>query len=106
MIYGYAVLGAAAKQERRRIRERTMRGRADAKVEGVKFGQPASSVERSPRLAPARWKISSQAVESNPSRRKMAPPSVGSAGAAASAPANGRCPRIAQPFKPPRRPGA
>src|SRR6266851_10002798 len=33
-----AMLGVAAKPERRRIAERTARGRADAKAKGVKFG--------------------------------------------------------------------
>jgi DNA invertase Pin-like site-specific DNA recombinase len=40
-----AMLGVAAKLERRRIRERTARGRADAKANGVKFG-------RKPKLTP------------------------------------------------------
>lgn len=34
-----AILGVAAKLERRRIRERTARGRADALAKGVKFGR-------------------------------------------------------------------
>jgi len=40
-----AMLGVAAKLERRRIKERTTRGRADAKTKGVKFG-------RKPKLTP------------------------------------------------------
>jgi len=40
-----AMLGVAAKLERRRITERTARGRADAKAKGVKFG-------RKPKLTP------------------------------------------------------
>jgi DNA invertase Pin-like site-specific DNA recombinase len=40
-----ALLGVAAKPERRRIKERTTRGRADAKAKGVKFG-------REPKLTP------------------------------------------------------
>jgi DNA invertase Pin-like site-specific DNA recombinase len=40
-----AMLGIAAKLERRRIKERTARGRADAKANGVKFG-------RKPKLTP------------------------------------------------------
>ena len=40
-----AMLGVAAKLERRRIMERTARGRADAKAKGVKFG-------RKPNLTP------------------------------------------------------
>jgi DNA invertase Pin-like site-specific DNA recombinase len=35
-----AIFGIAAKLERRRIIERTARGRADAKAKGVKFGRP------------------------------------------------------------------
>ncbi len=34
-----AILGVAAKLERRRIKERTERGRADAKAKGVRFGR-------------------------------------------------------------------
>jgi len=34
-----AMLGVAAKLERRRVAERTARGRADAKAKGVKFGR-------------------------------------------------------------------
>ncbi|HEY4043838.1 MAG TPA: recombinase family protein [Rhodopila sp.] len=41
----FAILGVAAKLERRRILERTARGRADAKAKGVKFG-------RKPKLTP------------------------------------------------------
>jgi DNA invertase Pin-like site-specific DNA recombinase len=40
-----AILGVAAKLEHRRIKERTARGRADAKAKGVKFG-------RKPKLTP------------------------------------------------------
>jgi DNA invertase Pin-like site-specific DNA recombinase len=40
-----ATLGIVAKSARRCIKERTMRGRADAKVKGVKFG-------RKPKLSP------------------------------------------------------
>jgi DNA invertase Pin-like site-specific DNA recombinase len=39
------MLGVSAKLERRRIKERTARGRADAKAKGVKFG-------RKPKLTP------------------------------------------------------
>jgi DNA invertase Pin-like site-specific DNA recombinase len=35
----FAILGVAAKLERRRVLERTARGRADAKANGVKFGR-------------------------------------------------------------------
>jgi DNA invertase Pin-like site-specific DNA recombinase len=37
-----AILGVAAKLERRRILERAARGRADAKAKGVKFGRKSS----------------------------------------------------------------
>ena len=37
-----AMLGVAAKLERRRLIERTARGRADAKAKGVKFGRKTS----------------------------------------------------------------
>jgi DNA invertase Pin-like site-specific DNA recombinase len=42
---GRLILGVAAKLEHRRIKERTARGRADAKAKGVKFG-------RKPKLTP------------------------------------------------------
>ena len=45
----FAILGVAAKLERRRILERTARGRADAKAKGVKFG-------RKPTLTPHQQK--------------------------------------------------
>ncbi|MCF2525416.1 recombinase family protein [Bradyrhizobium sp. G127] len=43
-----AVLGLAAKFERRRMMERTARGRAEARANGVKFGRPSklSPMER------------------------------------------------------------
>ncbi|MGP0059028.1 MAG: recombinase family protein [Beijerinckiaceae bacterium] len=44
-----AMLGVAAKLERRRIKERTARGRANAKAKGVKFG-------RKPKLTPHQMK--------------------------------------------------
>src|SRR3954465_11602645 len=41
----FAILGVAAKLERRRILERTARGRADAKANGVKFGRKPKLTE-------------------------------------------------------------
>jgi DNA invertase Pin-like site-specific DNA recombinase len=38
-----AMLGVAAKWERRRIKERTARGRADAKAKGVKYRPQAEA---------------------------------------------------------------
>jgi DNA invertase Pin-like site-specific DNA recombinase len=46
-----AVLGVAAKLERRRIVERTARGRADAQARGVKFGHKPSLPPRQRREA-------------------------------------------------------
>jgi DNA invertase Pin-like site-specific DNA recombinase len=40
------MLGVAAKLERRRIKERTARGRADAKANGVKFGRKPKLTRR------------------------------------------------------------
>jgi DNA invertase Pin-like site-specific DNA recombinase len=50
----FAILGVAAKLERRRILERTARGRADAKAKGVKFGRKPISYPRTSRKRPAR----------------------------------------------------
>ncbi len=47
-----AILGVAAKLERRRILERTAQGRADAKAKGVKFGRKPTIMVR--RAVPAR----------------------------------------------------
>jgi DNA invertase Pin-like site-specific DNA recombinase len=49
-----AILGVAAKLERRRILERTARGRADAKAKGVKFGRKPKLTEHQQREARAR----------------------------------------------------
>ena len=49
------MLGIAAKLERRRIIERTARGRADAKAKGVKFG-------RKPKLTPHQKRRGDQAA--------------------------------------------
>ena len=47
----FAILGLAAKLERRRILERTARGRADARANGVKFGRkPIQQQEARKRL--------------------------------------------------------
>src|SRR5208282_4627985 len=47
----FAILGVAAKLERRRIVERTERGRADAKAKGVKFGRKPKLTEHQQREA-------------------------------------------------------
>jgi DNA invertase Pin-like site-specific DNA recombinase len=46
-----AMLGVAAKLERRRIKERTECGRADAKAKGVKFGREPKLTDRQKREA-------------------------------------------------------
>src|SRR6266446_5355652 len=48
----FAILGVAAKLERRRILERTARGRADAKATSVKFGRKPILTEHQQREAP------------------------------------------------------
>jgi DNA invertase Pin-like site-specific DNA recombinase len=50
----FAILGVAAKLERRRILERTARGREDAKAKGVKFGRKPSLTPHQQREARAR----------------------------------------------------
>jgi DNA invertase Pin-like site-specific DNA recombinase len=49
-----AMLGVAAKLERRRIAERTARGRADAKAKGVRFGRKPKLTAHQQREARAR----------------------------------------------------
>ncbi len=60
-----ATLSVAAKLERRRIAERTARGRADAKATGVKFG-------RKPILAPHQQKEACKRVETGEPQRSVA----------------------------------
>src|SRR5208282_2113264 len=60
-----AMLGVAAKLERRRIKERTARGRADAKANGVKFG-------RKPSLTPHQQKEARKRVEAGETQRSVA----------------------------------
>jgi DNA invertase Pin-like site-specific DNA recombinase len=50
----FAILGVAAKLERRRILERTARGRADAKAKSVKFGRKPILTPHQQREARAR----------------------------------------------------
>ena len=69
-----AMLGVAAKLERRRIIERTARGRADAKEKGVKFGRkqtspPISSRKRANGSRPARHNAASRAATMSVRRR-------------------------------------
>ena len=60
----FAILGVAAKLERRRILERT-RGRADAKEKGVKFG-------RKPTLTPHQQKEARKRLEAGETQRSVA----------------------------------
>ena len=61
----FAILGIAAKLERRRILERTARGRADAKANGVKFG-------RKPILTPHQQKEARKRIEAGETQRSVA----------------------------------
>ena len=58
------MLGVAAKLERRRIAERTARGRADAKANGVKFG-------RKPILTPHQQKEARKRLEAGETQRSV-----------------------------------
>jgi DNA invertase Pin-like site-specific DNA recombinase len=60
-----AMLGVAAKLERRRIIERTARGRADAKAAGVRFG-------RKPSLTPHQQREALKRVEGGETQRSVA----------------------------------
>jgi DNA invertase Pin-like site-specific DNA recombinase len=60
-----AMLGVAAKLERRRIAGRTARGRADAKAKGVKFG-------RKPILTPHQQKEARKRVAAGEPQRSVA----------------------------------
>jgi DNA invertase Pin-like site-specific DNA recombinase len=59
-----AMLGVAAKLERRRIKERTARGRADAKAKGVKFGRPPKLTPHQKREAIQRRDIHQETLRS------------------------------------------
>ena len=61
----FAILGVAAKLERRRILERTARGRADAKAKGVKFG-------RKPKLTPHQQREALARIEAGETQRSVA----------------------------------
>jgi DNA invertase Pin-like site-specific DNA recombinase len=61
----FAILGVAAKLERRRIIERTERGRADAKAKGVKFG-------RKPKLTPHQQQEARARVAAGETQRSIA----------------------------------
>src|SRR5690349_5416711 len=52
----FAILDVAAKLERRRLLERTARGRADAKAKGIKFGRKPKLTAHQQRKATTRLK--------------------------------------------------
>jgi DNA invertase Pin-like site-specific DNA recombinase len=60
-----AMLGVAAKLERRRIIERTARGRADAKAKGVQFG-------RKPKLTPHQQREAQERLAAGETQRSIA----------------------------------
>ena len=60
-----AMLGVAAKLERRRIAERTARGRADAKAKGVKF-------DRKPALTPHQQQEARKRLAEGETQRSVA----------------------------------
>lgn len=60
-----AILGVAAKLERRRIKERTEHGRATAKAQGVKFG-------RKPKLTPHQQREAAARVAAGEPQRAVA----------------------------------
>jgi DNA invertase Pin-like site-specific DNA recombinase len=59
-----AIFGIAAKLERRRIIDRTARGRADAKAKGVKFGRKPKLTEHQKREAIRRRDVDSETLRS------------------------------------------
>ena len=61
----FAILGVAAKLERRRILERTARGRADARANGVKFG-------RKPILTPHQQNEARKRLDAGETQRSVA----------------------------------
>jgi DNA invertase Pin-like site-specific DNA recombinase len=61
----FAILGVTAKLERRRILERTARGRADAKANAVKFG-------RKPTLTPHQQKEARDRIAAGETQRSVA----------------------------------
>jgi DNA invertase Pin-like site-specific DNA recombinase len=61
----FAILGVAAKLERRRLLERIARGRADAKARGVKFG-------RKPTLTPHQQNEARKRLDAGETQRSVA----------------------------------
>jgi DNA invertase Pin-like site-specific DNA recombinase len=61
----FAILGVAAKLERRRILERTARGLADAREKGIKFG-------RKPKLTTHQQREARKRIEAGETQRSIA----------------------------------
>jgi DNA invertase Pin-like site-specific DNA recombinase len=61
----FAILGVAAKLERRRILERTARGREDAQAKGVRFG-------RKPKLIPHQQREARKRLDDGETQRSVA----------------------------------
>ena len=59
-----AMLGVAAKLERRRIKQRTARGRADAKAKGVRFGRKPKLTDHQKREAMKRRDVDEETLRS------------------------------------------
>ena len=70
----FAILGVAAKLERRRILERTARGRADAKEKGVKFGRKPTLTPHQQKEARKRLELLRQALEPLAADQEEDPP--------------------------------
>ena len=78
----FAILGVAAKLERRRILDRTARGRADAKAKGVKFGRkpphpaPAEGSDQAARRGRRNAALDSPQLQCQPTDDIAAPPMI------------------------------
>ncbi|MBV9066246.1 MAG: recombinase family protein [Methylobacteriaceae bacterium] len=72
-----AMLGVAAKLERRRIKERTARGRADAKAKGVKFGRKRKLTLHQEREAVKRRDVDGETLRSIGRSYNVSPQTIG-----------------------------
>jgi DNA invertase Pin-like site-specific DNA recombinase len=72
----FAILGVAAKLERRRILERTARGRADAKAKGVKFGRKPSLTAHQQREAIKRRDVDGETLRSIARSHNVSPQTI------------------------------
>jgi DNA invertase Pin-like site-specific DNA recombinase len=72
----FAILGVAAKLEHRRIKERTARGRADAKAKGVKFGRKPKLTPHQQREAIRRRDVDGETLRSIGSSYNVSPQTI------------------------------